>query len=94
MHQAAAAAAAAAQFSPYLLRPSLPVPPPLPTPQTINPSTVTPASVTVSQSLPPMIATTVIPSNTNGVPSCPVSTTGKSVVAPKKGGFDVSDLLA
>lgn len=91
MHQAAAAAAAA-QFSPYLLRPPLPGPP-LSAPQAINSPAASHTSVAMSQSLS-SIATTVIPSTANGIPPPPVPTTGKSAVAPKKGGFDVSDLLA
>ncbi|KAM3724199.1 T-box protein [Dirofilaria immitis] len=92
MHQAAAAAAAA-QFSPYLLRPSLPGPPPSSAPQGINPPTASPASVAMSQSLP-STATTAISLTNNGVPRLAAPISGKPAVAPKKGGFDVSDLLA
>ncbi|VDK78198.1 unnamed protein product [Litomosoides sigmodontis] len=85
MHQAAA------QFSPYLLRPSLPGAP-LSAPQAINPPAAPPASATVSKSLS-SIATS-IPLTSNGVPRPSAPATAKSAVAPKKGGFDVSDLLA
>ncbi|VDN03345.1 unnamed protein product [Thelazia callipaeda] len=88
----AAAAAAAAQFSPYFLRPSLTVP-------TLSITTST--NSTTSQST--VVSTNAILSNSNVSSSIngtqqqilPQSSTGKQTTAiPKKGGFDVSDLLA
>lgn len=86
MHQAAAAAAAA-QFSPYLLRPSLPAPS---STRSAPPPAVSPAVTTPPQSLPPMAATA--PSVANS--AAPTSAASTITAAPKKGGFDVSDLLA
>lgn len=96
MHQAATAA----QFPPYLLRPFLSSGP---TPtfcssHSINPQITSTISVTVpSQSLPSTAPTAlVMPSATNGGGASPPSApkTGKLSIAPRKGGFDVSDLLA